>query len=415
MKKTAALLLCMVLLLFPVTIFGANTNMKIYADKVTVKDETTVNVPISIENNSGICGITLYINYDSRLTLKSVNAGKALSSLAMTKPGKLNENPVKILWDGMDADSSNGQIAILTFDNPGAEGEYSIAVSCVEGDVIDGDLNPVTVNTENGYIEVKKDESKSSSSSNKDSGSSSNKDDNSSSNREDDSSSNKGDTSSGVKGKDSSSKKDRDSSSNKDKDSSSSKDNTSSSIKNGDSSSSKGGASSSSEKSGSSSIKKILTVPKGVSFIAGDVIEVKLSGLDPEKLVAKGKAGIYECVSDNKAGEKKGVVKAIQKGSLKLYETHTNKKGQLKKRQVCKMKIEEPKIKPVLNLKVGKSKKLKLSGTKLKPDSWISSDPETVSVTADGYLTAKKSGNTTISVFIGDHKYECVVMVSQGI
>ncbi len=144
-------------------IFHALMCTGVYADKkpvfeigqITADAGTGVKVPLTLSNNmSGICGATLTVSYDSRLTLVDVKKDKALSSLAMTPPGDMNDNPVNIVWDGTEADTSNGTIAYLTFTAPNTSGTYPITLSCVDGDVLDGDINPVDVTVISGCITV---------------------------------------------------------------------------------------------------------------------------------------------------------------------------------------------------------------------------------------------------------------------
>lgn len=121
---------------------------------VTAGEEEMIDVPVSIANNTGICGATILISYDSALALTAVNAGTALNHLVLTKPGSLIASPVKLLWDGVDADQSNGEIVILTFRKPEQDGIYAITASYKSGDIIDGDLNPVELDIVAGSITV---------------------------------------------------------------------------------------------------------------------------------------------------------------------------------------------------------------------------------------------------------------------
>ncbi len=68
-------------------------------------------------------------------------------------------------------------------------------------------------------------------------------------------------------------------------------------------------------------------------------------------------------------------------------------------------------MKSALNLKMGKTKKLKVSGTKRTPDSWSSSNEDVVSVKNDGTLIANKPGKSYVKATIGTHTFTCVVTV----
>lgn len=141
------------LLLIPVSAVYAN-NTEINIGDVTAMGGETVDVPITLSGNSGICGANIVISYDKNLQLTGITKGSALSSLAMTKPGSIASNPFAVVWDGMEADSTNGTIAVLTFKTPSNAGKYSINVSYDEGDIVDGTLLPVSVTLKNGSITV---------------------------------------------------------------------------------------------------------------------------------------------------------------------------------------------------------------------------------------------------------------------
>lgn len=133
---------------------NAATSPKIAADKVSAELGKTVQVPITISDNPGICGGLVRVEYDNKIVLKAVTKGEALSKLNMTEPGDLTENPIKIGWDGVDGDDSNGVIAVLSFEVPDDNETYSISLSCDSGDVVDADLNIVEPQFVNGEITV---------------------------------------------------------------------------------------------------------------------------------------------------------------------------------------------------------------------------------------------------------------------
>lgn len=131
-----------------------NDGITISIDSVTANSGGSVDVPIKIRNNTGICGATLSVSYDNRLTLTKARKGEALSTLAMTRSGSLSANPVRLVWDGTDEDSSDGTMAVLTFTVPNGMGKYDITISYTAGDIVGGGLMPLNPLIENGYIEV---------------------------------------------------------------------------------------------------------------------------------------------------------------------------------------------------------------------------------------------------------------------
>ena len=126
----------------------------LHINSVNAKEGEDVLVPVSIENNYGICGATVVITYDSALRLTSAQAGSAFNSLIFTKPGNLNETTLTFLWDGLEADDSNGDILILTFQAPAQPGSYEINAGYEPGDYIDGNLNDLDVDIVSGVLTV---------------------------------------------------------------------------------------------------------------------------------------------------------------------------------------------------------------------------------------------------------------------
>ena len=120
----------------------------------TTRNGQEVTIPISISNNTGLSGLQFECNYDDVLTLTNVEVGTALNGLNFTAPGDLTANPVTLLWDGMDADESNGEILILTFkvDDNAEIGEYDISLTVKSA--IDQELNPVDLKIKGGTISV---------------------------------------------------------------------------------------------------------------------------------------------------------------------------------------------------------------------------------------------------------------------
>ena len=127
---------------------------EISVGNVKAKIGSEIKVPINISDNPGICGAALSVSYDKSLKLSGISYGEALTSLTMTRPGNLLSNPIKIIWDGLEADNTNGSIAILSFITPNEAGQYNISVAYEQGDIVDGNLDPIKINTKSGTITV---------------------------------------------------------------------------------------------------------------------------------------------------------------------------------------------------------------------------------------------------------------------
>ena len=109
----------------------------IKVEDVTALKGTNVTVPVKLTGNTGICGAVMYITYDEALTLTAVTKGEALPGLAMTPPGDLSKNPVKVMFDGLEGDYSDGVIINLSFDVPEEVGTYDVAVSYEDEEIVD--------------------------------------------------------------------------------------------------------------------------------------------------------------------------------------------------------------------------------------------------------------------------------------
>ena len=128
---------------------------------VTVSDAKakpgkTVTVKVDLSANKGISNMRLQMSYPEGFTLESIQKGDALSTLFFTPPGKLTANPVNFVWDGTEADMSEGCILELTFRiaDTVAAGEYSISLSYQKDDVLDGSLEGIDLTLQSGTVSV---------------------------------------------------------------------------------------------------------------------------------------------------------------------------------------------------------------------------------------------------------------------
>ena len=151
MKRFTALFL-VVAMLFSMTAFAEEGPPTVTVDIITAAAGETVTVPIRLSGNPGITGLDLIISYDAKLTLTSITKGDALPTLAMTPGGDLTANPIVISWAELNADSTNGVIANLTFDVPDESGLFEI--SATVDSAYDNNVNLVQIGTEDGSIIV---------------------------------------------------------------------------------------------------------------------------------------------------------------------------------------------------------------------------------------------------------------------
>ena len=116
-----------------------------------------VEVVIGITNNPGILGAAFEISYAPELELISSESGDAFSALNLTRPGQYL-SPCNFVWDGQELlpdDIRDGPILILTFqvsENADIGGSLGIRVTCESGNVVDNDLRPISIGTEDGTV-----------------------------------------------------------------------------------------------------------------------------------------------------------------------------------------------------------------------------------------------------------------------
>ena len=128
---------------------------------VTVSDAKakpgkTVTVKVDLSANKGISNMRLQMSYPEGFTLERIQRGGGLSTLFFTPPGKLTANPINFVWDGTEADTSEGCILELTFRiaDTVAVGEYSISLSYQKDDVLDGSLEGIDLALQSGTVSV---------------------------------------------------------------------------------------------------------------------------------------------------------------------------------------------------------------------------------------------------------------------
>lgn len=119
--------------------------------------ESEVEVNVNIQNNPGIAGATLNLQYDPKLTLISAENGEAWGKLAFTLPAKLG-NPSTFLWDserGMTQEDGTVLKLKFSISDQAVEGDQlSINLSYVPGDLYDENLETVNLQIVNGCITV---------------------------------------------------------------------------------------------------------------------------------------------------------------------------------------------------------------------------------------------------------------------
>lgn len=132
---------------------------KVVIESKKARAGKTVLVNVSLQNNPGIWGMDLAVNYDkTKLTLISVVNGSVFSDAEWTQ-GNLSGDKYILSYEagGFENITADGVIAILEFavNNDATVDEfYDITVSYNAGDIIDIDFNEINVAVVSGGVKI---------------------------------------------------------------------------------------------------------------------------------------------------------------------------------------------------------------------------------------------------------------------
>lgn len=141
--------------------YESDTTPAFYVKNATAKaGDTGVVVEVVVKNNPGILGMTLTVDYDEdALTLKDATNGIALDGVLDLTKASVLKSGCNFVWDGVDLSDNqikDGNVLTLKFDvsDSADKKAYPIKISYNNGDIIDADLNVITLEIENGQILV---------------------------------------------------------------------------------------------------------------------------------------------------------------------------------------------------------------------------------------------------------------------
>lgn len=162
---SAFLAFVMIFTIIPFNAFAADvqeTTAVVSVKNTTAEPGNTVTVNVVIENNPGILGMTLKLNFDDSIaTLKSVKSGDALSAMSFTPPtGDALVSGCNLVWDAEEVkaeDIKDGVMTMLTFEiaeeaNPGDF--VDIDFSYNKGAIRDSNFSAIDVSIESGCISI---------------------------------------------------------------------------------------------------------------------------------------------------------------------------------------------------------------------------------------------------------------------
>ncbi|MBQ7572875.1 MAG: S-layer homology domain-containing protein [Clostridia bacterium] len=143
------------------TQLSTDKTAKITVGKAEAKAGDNVDIEVKIDNNPGVLGMALAVEYDmDNLTLENAINGEAFSNVLDFTSSKTLISGTRFLWDGIELnpqDIKNGTILTLRFhiSDTAKEGKYPITVAYRAGDIVDNNLSNIDLNIENGGITVK--------------------------------------------------------------------------------------------------------------------------------------------------------------------------------------------------------------------------------------------------------------------
>mgnify|MGYP002510615359 CR=1 FL=1 len=118
----------------------------VYSDVSSATAGSTIRVPVSIKNNTGILGWKLTFDYDTDvLTPISVDYGEVISGgIQDNIEGDMVPGSINVYWAGSDNEDYNGVMFYINFEvNPSAVGNTKIDITYSPEDTFDTDFNDV--------------------------------------------------------------------------------------------------------------------------------------------------------------------------------------------------------------------------------------------------------------------------------
>lgn len=115
MKKIISVLLFTLLILsFNICSFAAEP-VSVRADDVTLVQNQEISVPVKIENNSGIMGFKITVEYPvDKIDIKSVSRGDITSKGNFNTNFGINDGRFDVLWNNVEESGDNGSLFIIT-------------------------------------------------------------------------------------------------------------------------------------------------------------------------------------------------------------------------------------------------------------------------------------------------------------
>lgn len=157
MKKYLAIILSALMCLNQIPAFAESGDFTLRVEEgITAAPGETVEVDLIFENNPGLVGMILAMDYaDEKMKLVDVKDGGILENFT---PGPLENVPIKFVWASASEENftGNGTLVTLTFEikKDAALGNAHIATRANDRNVKNVDLEEVPLTFVNGYVQV---------------------------------------------------------------------------------------------------------------------------------------------------------------------------------------------------------------------------------------------------------------------
>lgn len=140
-----------------VPVFEEITEPTLIVKTVKTRAGDKIEVPVSVQNNPGLLGMVVNLQYDDNaLTLTEVSNGSLLENYMFTPPKNMKSG-CNAAWNINDvpSDIQDGEIAILHFkvSEKAQAGAYAISVSCLN-DAFDESFQAFSFESIQGFINV---------------------------------------------------------------------------------------------------------------------------------------------------------------------------------------------------------------------------------------------------------------------
>lgn len=115
MKKVITIILSLLLIFQCNIIAFADDSVTVSADKISLSQEESILIPIKINNNSGIMGFKMTVEYPvDKLDIKSVSRGEITAKGNFHTNFGINDGRFDVLWNNIDEIKTDGTLFLIS-------------------------------------------------------------------------------------------------------------------------------------------------------------------------------------------------------------------------------------------------------------------------------------------------------------